>query len=252
MQSEPVTTKAKEPVSISPAGEVFKLPTSADYKKEYLRLEKLAEEQRRQGREVVLVVGLGFVGAVMAAVVADSKDKNGQPGKFVIGMQRPSTRSFWKIPLLNRGVSPVKAEDPEVELLIARCAKEKKTLVATYTEEALKLADVVVVDVQCDYLKESLGDVRTGSADMVALEASMAKIAEYIPPRALVLIETTVAPGTTEQVAYPIIKKIFERRGIKDEPLLAHSYERVMPGRNYVSLDPRFLARLQRHQSRRP
>jgi nucleotide sugar dehydrogenase len=107
--------------------------------------------------------------------------------------------------------------------------------VATYTEEALQLADVVVVDVQCDYLKESLGNVRTGSAEMAALEASLATIAENIPPTALVLIETTVAPGTTEQVAYPIMKKIFERRGVKTEPLLAHSYERVMPGKNYVA-----------------
>ena len=227
--------KTKNLVSISPAGESFKLPTPADYKKEFARLQKLAAAQRKQGREVVVVVGLGFVGAVMAAVVADSTDKRGASGKFVIGMQRPSPRSFWKIPLLNRGISPVKAEDPNVELLISRCVKEKKTLVATYTEEALKLADVVVVDVQCDYLKESLGNVRTGSADMVALEDSMAKIAENIPPQALILIETTVAPGTTEQVAYPVVKKIFERRGIVEEPLLAHSYERVMPGRDYVA-----------------
>ncbi|MCD6288724.1 MAG: GDP-mannose dehydrogenase, partial [Candidatus Hydrogenedentes bacterium] len=49
------------------------------------------------------------------------------------------------------------------------------------------------------------------------------------------LIETTVAPGTTEQVAYPIIKKAFQRRGIDSDPLLAHSYERVMPGRQYVA-----------------
>ncbi len=60
-------------------------------------------------------------------------------------------------------------------------------------------------------------------------------IAERIPAEALVLIETTVAPGTTEQVAYPIMKKIFRKRGIKTDPLLAHSYERVMPGRNYVA-----------------
>jgi len=227
--------KTKHQVSISPAGESFKLPTPADYKKEFARLQKLAAAQRKQGREVVVVVGLGFVGAVMAAVVADSTDKRGASGKFVIGMQRPSPRSFWKIPLLNRGISPVKAEDPNVEMLISRCVKEKKTLIATYTEEALKLADVVVVDVQCDYLKESLGNVRAGAADMVALEASMAKIAENIPPQALILIETTVAPGTTEQVAYPVVKKIFERRGIAEEPLLAHSYERVMPGRDYVA-----------------
>ncbi len=137
-------------ISISPSGEKFALPTREDYQAEYHRLEKLAAEQRQAGKQVVVVVGLGFVGAVMAAVVADATDKKGQTIKFVIGVQRPSTRSFWKIPLLNRGVSPVKAEDPEVEELIARCVKQKRSLVATYTEEALKLADVVVVDVQCD------------------------------------------------------------------------------------------------------
>lgn len=225
----------KKPVSISPAGEEFPLPLPEEYPAEFARLKKLAVRHRQAGREIVVVVGLGFVGAVMAAVVADATDKKGRPTKFVIGMQRPSTRSFWKIRLLNRGVSPVKAEDPEVERIIARCVNEKQTLVATYTEEALKLADVVVVDVQCDYLKESLGNVRTGSAEMSALEASIATIAENIPPAALVLIETTVAPGTTEQIAYPIMKKIFTKRGIRTEPLLAHSYERVMPGRNYVA-----------------
>jgi len=228
-------TKAKPVVSISPSGEAFTLPGPAQYKKEFQRLQKLATAQRKQGKEIVVVVGLGFVGAVMAAVVADSTNKQGKPEKFVIGMQRPSNRSFWKIPLLNRGISPVKAEDPEVDRLIDRCVHKKKTLTATYTHEALKLADVVVVDVQCDYLKESLGKVRTGSADMLALEQSMARIAENIPHTALILIETTVAPGTTEQVAYPIVKKVFEKRGITSEPLLAHSYERVMPGRNYVA-----------------
>ncbi len=227
--------KANRTFSISPTGDKFPLPTPGDYKKEMNRLRKLAAQHRKQGREVVAVVGLGFVGAVMAAVVADARDKHGRPSKFVIGMQRPSTRSYWKIPLLNRGVSPVKAEDPEVEVLISRCVKQQKTLVATFTLEALKLADVVVVDVQCDYLKESLGNVSTGAAEMEALEDSIAKIAQNIRPDALVLIETTVAPGTTEQVAYPIMKKTFERRGIESEPLLAHSYERVMPGRNYVA-----------------
>src|SRR5512138_512970 len=225
----------KSPLSISPSGEQFSLPTREEYVAEFARLEALAAEQRKAGRQIVVVVGLGFVGAVMAAVVADSTDKKGRSMKFVIGVQRPSTRSYWKIPLLNRGVSPVKAEDPEVEQLITRCVTEKKTLVATFTEEALKLADIVVVDVQCDYLKEDLGQVRTGAADMAALEDSMATIAQNIPPQALVLIETTVAPGTTEQIAYPIMKKVFARRGITSDPLLAHSYERVMPGRHYVA-----------------
>lgn len=221
--------------SISPNGEKFPLPKPEDYKKEFEFLKNRVEQERKKGREIVVVMGVGFVGAVMAAIVADTTDENGKPTKFVIGMQRPSIRSYWKIPMLNKGVSPVKAEDPEVDPMIHRCVKEKKTLLATFTYEVLSLADCVVVDVQCDYLKNALGDVRNGMTDMAALEKSIAIIAEYIPPSALVLIETTVAPGTTEQVAYPIMKKIFKKRGIKSDPLLAHSYERVMPGRDYVA-----------------
>jgi UDP-N-acetyl-D-glucosamine dehydrogenase len=224
-------------VSVCPAGEAFPLPQEKDYQKEFKRLQRIVKEQRLIGREIVVVMGVGFVGAVMAGVVADSTDPDGNaPNKFVIGMQRPSTRSFWKIPYINRGIAPVEAEDPEVAPLIERCVKEKKTLMATFTHEALGLADVVVVDVQCDYFKETFGDVRQGHADIMALEASLKIIGEKIKPECLVLIETTVPPGTTEYIAYPIIKKAFEKRGLTDcEPLLAHSFERVMPGRNYVA-----------------
>ncbi len=181
-------------------------------------------------------VGVGFVGAVMAGVVADAVDHEGRPLYFVIGMQRPSPRSYWKIPYLNKGWAPVEAEDPEVAPLIARCVLEKKTLTASFSYDALALADVVVVDVQCDYTKEQLGDCRQGRAEIRALEDCLKVIGEKIEPQCLVLIETTVPPGTTEYVAYPLLRKEFDRRGIKDvEPLLAHSYERVMPGRNYVS-----------------
>ena len=222
--------------SISPIGEQFALPTQEDYAVEYRRLQELASVARDGGKEVVVVMGLGFVGAVMAAIVADTvHTKNGYSTKFVIGCQRPSSRSYWKTPLLNRGESPVKSEDPEVDAMIARCVLEKKTLTATYNPDCLALADCVVVDVQCDYSKQNLGSMKTGEAEMAALEATLKTIGEKIQPACLVLIETTVAPGTTEFVALPILKKAFRARGIKTEPLLAHSFERVMPGREYVS-----------------
>jgi nucleotide sugar dehydrogenase len=223
--------------SICPAGEKFPLPQAEEYAGEFEKVQKLVEAQRSKNREIVVVMGVGFVGSVMAGVVADSVDPaSGQPTKFVIGMQRPSTRSFWKISYLNRGLAPVEAEDPEVAPLIRRCVLEKKTLLASFTYEVLSLADVVVVDVQCDYHKETFGDVKQGHADIAALESSLRTIGEKIKPECLVLIETTVPPGTTEYIAYPIIKKTFQKRGLEDsEPLLAHSFERVMPGRNYVA-----------------
>jgi UDP-N-acetyl-D-glucosamine dehydrogenase len=221
--------------SISPEGEKFKIPEEEDYKAEYERLEKLVNKKRGEGLEIVVVMGLGFVGAVMAGVCADSADKKtGKPGKFVIGMQRPSTRSFWKIPVFNRGICPIKAEDPEVAPLIERCVKKKETLSATFTYDALAFADVLVVDVQCDFIKDELGNLSSGYADITALEESFKIIGEKIPPGCLVLIETTVPPGTTEYIAYPHIKKAFKKRGIDSDPLLAHSFERVMPGREYV------------------
>jgi len=226
---------SKQPaVSVSPGGESFPLPESGDYGPEFERLEQLANEARDAGQEVVVVMGVGFVGAVMAAIVADTTGPDGKPGKFVIGCQRPSPRSYWKIPVLNQGRSPVKAEDPEVDPMIARTVLEKRTLCATYNPDCLKLADCVVIDVQCDYSKTELGNMRTGETEMAALEATLKTIGSKIRPECLVLIETTVAPGTTEFVAWPILKKAFGQRGFDSEPLLAHSYERVMPGREYV------------------
>jgi len=222
--------------SVSSAGEKFPIPEEEQYITEFKRVESLVETARNEGKEIVVVMGVGFVGAVMAAIIADTVDKeSGKSSKFVIGCQRPSTRSYWKIPLLNRGISPVKAEDPEVEPMIARCVLEKKTLIATYNSDCLQLADCVVVDVQCDYTKNDLGNMRTGKAEMMALEATIKTIGERIPAHCLTLIETTVAPGTTEFIAWPIMKKAFAARGIDTEPLLAHSFERVMPGRQYVA-----------------
>jgi UDP-N-acetyl-D-glucosamine dehydrogenase len=223
-------------VSVSPAGESFDIPAPEAFGPEFDRLKALADQARSEGMEVVVVMGVGFVGAVMAAIVADTVDKTtGKPNKFVIGCQRPSPRSYWKIPLLNRGESPVKAEDPEVDPMIARVVNDKKTLTATFNSDCLTLADVVVVDVQCDFSKTELGNMVTGEAEMGALEATIRTIGKKVSADALTLIETTVAPGTTEFVAWPIMKKAFAERGLTSDPLLAHSFERVMPGREYVS-----------------
>ncbi len=68
-QHQPNTTiqKAHPPdTSTSPRGEAFPLPRPEDYNQEFKRLKKLVNEQRLKGREIVVVMGVGFVGAVMA------------------------------------------------------------------------------------------------------------------------------------------------------------------------------------------
>ena len=230
-----MTENNKIKYSVSPEGEKFPIPKQEEYAAELKQVEEKVIKARSEGKEIVVVMGVGFVGAVMAAIVADTKDKNGNNSKFVIGVQRPSERSYWKIPVLNQGRSPVKAEDPEVDELISRNVLDKKTLIASYNSDCIQFADVIVVDVQCDFIKKELGKMKTGEADMAALEATLKTLGQKMSKECLVLIETTVAPGTTEFVAWPILKKEFKKRGLKAVPQLAHSFERVMPGKEYVS-----------------
>ena len=50
------------------------------------------------------------------------------------------------------------------------------------------------------------------------------------------LIETTVPPGTCEEIIAPFLRQELEKREMDlDDIFLAHSYERVMPGENYLA-----------------
>ncbi|MHB8829061.1 MAG: hypothetical protein ACYC6Q_05990, partial [Syntrophales bacterium] len=69
--------------SYAPNGEAFALPGPDDYAKEFKRLQKLVAKHRKEGREIVVVMGVGFVGAVMAGIVADSVQKPGINGDIL-------------------------------------------------------------------------------------------------------------------------------------------------------------------------
>ena len=222
--------QAQNKFSIAPDGKIYPLPTEGENQTEFGRVQQLVKAAKQRGLQIVVVQGQGFVGAVMAAIVADAKKK------FVIGLQRPSRRSFWKIPMLNAGISPIASEDPEVAKGIACTVIKKKTYTATWVDEVLSLADVVVVDVQCDVVKPEFGNVESATVEIEACKAAIQTIGKYIRLEALVMIETTVPPGFCEYIAKPILEKEFTKRGInlKKNPVrLSHSYERVMPGKDY-------------------
>ncbi len=225
-------------VSVAPDGTVFSFPTPEEDKVEFDKLKKISEDERKRGRKIVVVQGLGFVGSVMAAVVADAEDENGNPLYFVHGNDLVSRRSFWKIPLINSGKPPVSADDPEIPKIFPRCVNEKKTLRATWHPGVFAFADIVVVDIQLDAQKPVLGQAEEGYCDLSAFKQGMRTIGKNIKPDCLVLIETTVPPGTSEKIVKPVLEEEFTKRGIdidKYPPLIAHSYERVMPGSKYVS-----------------
>jgi nucleotide sugar dehydrogenase len=66
-------------------------------------------------------------------------------------------------------------------------------------------------------------------------KAAISTVGEFARDGALIVVETTVAPGTCERIVRPVLEFWCERRGMSHcGLLLAHSYERVMPGEHYL------------------
>lgn len=191
-------------------------------------LEKFKPEH--QALPVVVVQGLGFVGAAMAAALSSAKDSNSKLVYRVIGVDLPNEEGKRKIEAANSGVSPIRSSDPAMDKAY-QAALAQGNLVATYDVGAFAAADVVVVDIPFDVKKS--GDQYDARLDMFM--DSIRVLAENINPNALVIVETTVPPGMTEGRLLPLFMEVLHRRGLDSNGFsLAHSYERVMPGANYL------------------
>jgi len=184
------------------------------------------------GKKVVVVQGLGFVGAVMSLVVANALSEE----YAVIGVDLPSPASWWKIKSINEGIFPVIADDPKIGIFY-RQAREKKNLYATYDPYAYSKADVIVVDINLDVQKQSVenGELKGFDMDLTPFKKAIASIGDNCRQDVLVLVETTVPPGTCAKIVKPLIGEKLRERGLPvDQINVGHSYERVMPGPKYI------------------
>jgi UDP-N-acetyl-D-glucosamine dehydrogenase len=184
------------------------------------------------GKKVVVVQGLGFVGSVMGLVVANALTEE----YAVIGIDLPTVPSYWKICSINEGVFPVLASDPKISEYYIN-ARKKKNYYATFDPYAYSKADVVIVDINLDVKKNSNGskELEDYSVDLDPFRKAIESIGQYCRQDVLVLVETTVPPGTTEKIVKPLLEQSLAKRGLPANELkVGHSYERVMPGPKYV------------------
>ena len=107
-------------------------------------------------------------------------------------------------------------------------------LTATTDAAAFALANIVVIDVNLDVRKPD--DLYRYEVVDEPFRRAIATVAEHIREDTLVVVETTVPPGTTERVVIPMIEASCRRRGLDPARVhVAHSYERVMPGADYLA-----------------
>jgi UDP-N-acetyl-D-mannosaminuronic acid dehydrogenase len=165
------------------------------------------------------VIGMGYVGIPAAALFADSPEFD-----LVYGFQRDSVSSGYKIAMLNRGESPLKGEEPGLEDLLKKVVAAKKF---SCTSDFTKISglDAVTLSIQTPFLnKEDL------LPDFSALAEGIAMVGRHLSPGMLVVLESTITPGTTVTFAREILER---QSGLKAgiDFALAHAPERVMAGR---------------------
>jgi len=178
--------------------------------------QKIAE---RGAIKKIGVVGMGYVGIPAAMLFADVVQF-----EKVYGFQRESATSGYKIEMLNRGESPLKGEEPGLEDLIEKVVDAGKFECTSDFSRIAEL-DAVTLSIQTPFLNK-----RDLLPNFSALKEGLKNVGRYLRPGMLVVLESTVTPGTTAGFAREILEKESGLTAGTDFAL-AHAPERVMVGR---------------------
>ena len=165
------------------------------------------------------VIGMGYVGIPAAALFADSSQFG-----HVYGFQRDSPSSGYKIAMLNRGESPLKGEEPGLEDLLKKVVGAKKF---ECTSDFSKIAELDAVTLSIQTPFKNKDDL---IPDFSALDEGIRNVGRHLRPGMLVVLESTITPGTTIGPARAMLE---EESGLIAgvDFALAHAPERVMVGR---------------------
>ena len=175
--------------------------------------------QKRGPIKKIGVIGMGYVGIPAAALFADTPRFD-----HVYGFQRDSPSSGYKIAMLNQGESPLKGEEPDLEELLKKVVTAGK-FQCTADFSRIQDLDAVTLSIQTPFLnKEDL------LPDFSALQDGLRHVGKNLKPGMLVVLESTITPGSTGGFARAILE---EESGLVAgrDFALAHAPERVMVGR---------------------
>jgi nucleotide sugar dehydrogenase len=185
----------------------------------------------RHGRKIVCVQGLGFVGAANAIAIASARDGAGNPLYNVIGVDLPTESGRERAAALNQGAFPFATTDAAL-VDAARSARVAGNLIAVTDASVFGEADIIVVEIGLDIEDQAA----TPRVDLPPFRAAIGTVGGHMKPDALILLESTVPPGTTERIVAPLLRERLAARSLPTQALkLAYCYERVMPGDAYLA-----------------
>ena len=103
---------------------------------------------------------------------------------------------------------------------------KEKRIKASVASDEYSDADIVFVCSNCDY------DFSKKKVNLDDYIENINQISKKIKKDCLIVIQSTLPPGTTDKILEPLIKDNLKNRGIKNF-YLCHSFERITPGKDY-------------------
>jgi nucleotide sugar dehydrogenase len=170
----------------------------------------------KRGRICVGVVGLGRVGLPTAAIFAEV-------GAKVIGAD--INRQIVK--LVNSGRCQFH-DEPGLETLVEKVVKDGKFRATDDVSSAGEKSDVLIICVPTPVDEQKIPDYS-------AIEKACNDVAKTLKRESLVIIESTVGPGTVENMVVPLLEKHSGMKVCKDFGV-ASCPERGDPGRMLENL----------------
>lgn len=191
-------------------------------------METIPDFIKKKDKQIICIQGLGFVGTAMMIAVASRFLKN-RNLFHVIGIDLDNSRGKKIVNDLNSGNLTINTTDKDLKNSYKKIFN-KKNFFATTDNHFIKYADIIISDVNLD-LKKNKKKIHVNFTNF---KLAMKDLGKNMKKDALIIVETTIPPGTSEKIAIPIIKKEREKRGITSKLNYAFSYERVMPGNKYL------------------
>jgi nucleotide sugar dehydrogenase len=154
----------------------------------------------------------------------------------VIGVDQDTETGRKTVDALNAGIFPITADDPKITEYFENTHR-RGNFYATVDTAAYAMADVIIVDINLDVHKTSNETyaLTNYNVNLSPFISAIKTIGAYCKSDVLVLIETTIPPGTCQNIVAPTLKAVLEERGLPSDKIrIGHSYERVMPGPNYI------------------
>ena len=175
---------------------------------------------KSKNKKEIAVIGQGFVGIPMSILIAEKTNC------LVHGIDKNDSRGKKIKQFIDGEKLPFNSKDQELSKKFKKVRKKKKYKISLNLDPIQKCS-IIVISISFDFSsKNSIKNLKKLFFD----------VSKKVKKKTLIILETTLPPGTSEKIIIPEIKKnLKKRKMLLSDINFAYSYERITPGNNYYN-----------------